>query len=137
MPAAKGSACKLYIGDGAPSETFSLIGGIQVSGFDLNYMGRNGANLSNGPWRMLASEQGEASVRISARGLFTDTATEQTVRAKAISGLVANYRMTFGSGDYLQGPFRVTRYARSGDVERLEAVDIVLESAGTVSYTQG
>lgn len=135
MPAAKGSECKLYMGDGEVAETFALVGGLQVSGMALECAAPDGSNLSGGPWRTLEPGMGAARVTIGARGLFTATETEQALRMHAFAGTVANFRLTFGSGDWLQGAFRIVRYGRTGDVERLETVELTLESAGTVSYT--
>lgn len=137
MPAAKGSECRLYMGDGAPVEGFSAIGGLQVTGFLLEYDVPAGGGPAAGAWREAASDAGVAQVSISARGLFTDTAAEQALRGAGFNGTKANFRIAFGSGDQLEGPFRVTRYMRSGDVERLEAVEITLQSAGEIIYQPG
>jgi TP901-1 family phage major tail protein len=72
---------------------------------------------------------------ISGTGIFTDAASEETLRGYAFAGTGNNYQFIFGNGDYITGTFVVTSYERSGNYDAEETYAITLESAGTITFT--
>jgi len=136
MAVKKGSLVLLKVGDGGtPTEDFTTLGGLMVTRLVLENRSVSADTLESGAWRTLLPEAGLRRAAVEGRGLFTNTATEETVRAGAFAGAVRNWRLYFPSGDYLAGPFLVAAYQREGDVEEAEACRLVLESAGAIAYT--
>lgn len=92
---------------------------------------------SSGSWRRLLPGAGKRSVSLSGSGSFEDSAAEGVVRALAFSSEAKNFQLSFGNGDEITGPFIVSSYQRSGDIDNEEKYSLSLESAGVVEYIQG
>ena len=137
MSAGKGSMVLLKIGDGAtPAETFTTIGGLRMTKTGVNRQLIAADTVDGDGWRRILSECGSSSVRIQAEGIFHASAAEQLLRAQALAGSLASYKMYFSNGDILEGAFLVTAYERSGKVGEMEAFSVTLESAGNVTYQE-
>ncbi len=115
MTAQKGSLVLLKIGNGQFSESFTTIGGMRTTKLVLNNQIVDATNKDSGAWRSLLGGAGIRSVVISGNGIFTDSASEEILRSTAFANVVKNYRLTFGHGDVLTGPFQVTSYERAGE----------------------
>lgn len=135
MTAQKGSLVLLKIGNGQPSEGFTTIGGMRTTKLVLNNQMVDATNKDSGAWRSLLSGAGIRSVVISGNGIFTDTASEELLRNVAFANQVRNYKLTFGNGSVLIGPFQVGGYERSGEYEAEETYALTLESAGVVAFS--
>lgn len=136
MTAQKGSAFLLKVGDGAtPTENFTTVAGLRTTKFTLNNQRVDSTNKDSGAWRALLDGAGVRSVSISGAGVFTDAASEETVRGFAFGNNIKNYRISFGNGDYMTGPFQITAYERAGNYDGEESYSLTLESAGTVTFT--
>lgn len=136
MTAQQGDDVILKIGNGAtPTEVFTIVGGLRLTGFKLNNSVRDASTLASGKWRKLLSASGISSLEISGGGYFTDTATEETLRSCAFASSVNNYELNFGNGHKISGAFLIAEYSRSGDIRRQEEFTIKLESAGAVVYS--
>lgn len=136
MTAQKGSALLLKVGDGgSPTETFATLGGLQVTRLAVNQRAVDATARDSGAWRALLASAGIRSVSISASGMFTDAASEETLRGYAFAGSVNHYQLSFGNGDLLQGSFLVTAYDRAGNHDAEERYSLTLESSGTVTFT--
>lgn len=134
MPARKGSLVLLKVGNGAPTELFTTIGGLLVSQLVLNHTLVPANTLVSLDYRTLLGGAGLKSVRMSGSGIFTDSASEELLRGYAFAGTAHNYRFIFASGAYCAGSFIIGRYERMGDQDAEEMYSVVLESAGPVSY---
>jgi TP901-1 family phage major tail protein len=135
MTAQKGSLLLLKVGDGQPSETFSTVGGMRTTKLILNNQSVDATNKDSGAWRSLLSGAGIRSVVISGNGIFTDAASEGTVRGYAFANSIKNYKLTFGNGDILTGAFQIASYERAGEYDGEESYALTLESAGTITFT--
>jgi len=135
MPADAGSLVLIKIGNGASPEVFSTIGGLHTSGMKLDNQILNATNVESGIWKQLLGSAGIASLSISGSGLFTDSASEDTLLGYALSGSVNNYQFIFANGDMLSGPFLIATYERSGDYGAEEVYSLALESAGIITFT--
>jgi TP901-1 family phage major tail protein len=116
---------------------FTTIGGLRLSGMVLDNHVLDATNRESGAWRQLLPNAGIHSLTIHGNGLFTDVASEETVRGYAFAGTVNNYQFIFANGDYVSGPFMVTSYERSGNIDSEEIYSLTLESAGTIIFTAG
>src|SRR3546814_6885347 len=66
-------------------------------------------------WRELLSGAGVRSVSVNAAGIFTGSDAEVQVRGHALAGTIDDYRLSFESGERMEGRFLVTRLDYSGD----------------------
>ena len=134
MTAQNGALVLIKVGDGGSPETFTTIGGLRTSAIRLNNQILNATTLESGAWRQLAGS-GISAMSISGNGMFTDAASEGTVRGYAFAASVNNYQFFFANGDYVTGAFQVTAYERSGDINAEETFALTLESAGSITFT--
>lgn len=134
MPAYAGNLVVLEIGDGGvPVESFTPLGGVQVTGMRLTQNTLESGSPADGDgWRRLAAG-GMRSLRLHAQGVFSDSAAEAQAQSAALTGAVRNMRLGFGNGETLSGAFVVSEYEREGDSSEAERFRMVLESAGAIT----
>ncbi len=136
MSAQKGSLVLIKVGDGAnPTEVFTTVGGLRTSRLTLNNQSVDTTNKDSGIWRQLLSAAGMRSISISGTGVFTNVASEETVRGYAFAGSVNNYRFCFPNGNYISGAFHIGSYERAGNHDGEETYALTLESAGTITFS--
>ena len=78
---------------------------------------------------------GIRSMSITASGVFTDTASENTTRGSAFTGDAVNYDLVFADTSSVKGAFIITSYERAGEYNGEETYSLTLESSGTMTYT--
>lgn len=135
MTAQKGSLLLLKVGDGEVSESFATVGGMRTTRFVLNNQLVDATHKESGAWRALLDGAGIRSITISGNGIFTDAASEETMRGLAFANSVNNYQLSFGNGDVLEGAFQITSYERAGEYDGEENYAVTLESAGEVVFS--
>lgn len=132
MPAEKGSAFLLKVGDGAQPPAFTTVAGMRTTQMSVNGEAVNVTSKESGGWRELLSGAGVRSVSVAASGIFTGSAQELRVKANALAGLADDYELSFESGERLRGRFLVTRLDYSGDYDGERNYALSLESSGPV-----
>jgi len=132
MPAEKGSAFLLKIGDGGTPAAYETVAGLRTTQMSINGDPVNITNKGSGGWRDLLSGAGVRSVSVSAAGIFTGSAAEILLRDMALNGIIAGYELSFESGERMQGDFLVTRLDYAGDFNGERSYTISLESSGAV-----
>jgi len=85
--------------------------------------------------RVLGGNMGIRSMSLSASGVFTDSASENTTRTTAFSGDIVNYDLVFADTSTAKGAFIITSYERAGEYNGEETYSLTLESSGTITYT--
>jgi TP901-1 family phage major tail protein len=85
--------------------------------------------------RALLGNAGIRSMSISASGVFTDSASEETTRVQAFSGDMKAYDLVFEDGSSAKGTFIVSSYERAGEYNGEETYSLSLESSGTITWT--
>jgi len=133
MPAEKGSAFLLKIGDGASPPSFTTVAGLRTTQLNVNGEAVQITSKDSGGWRELLSGAGVRSVSVSGAGVFTGSAAEVRIRSNALSGAIDDYRLTFESGEMLTGRFLVTRLDYAGDYNGERSYTVQLESSGAVT----
>jgi len=133
MPAEKGSAFLLKIGDGAAPPAFTTIAGLRTTQLQINGEPVVITSKDSGGWRELLSGAGVRSVSVSGAGLFTGSAAETRLKANALSGRIDDYRLSFESGETMTGKFLVTRLEYAGDFNGERTYTLSLESSGAVA----
>lgn len=133
MPAEKGSAFLLKIGDGAAPPVFTTVAGLRTTQLQINGEAVVITSKDSGGWRELLSGAGVRSVSVSGAGLFTGSAAEARLKANALSGRIDDYRLSFESGETMTGKFLVTRLEYAGDFNGERTYTLSLESSGAVA----
>lgn len=132
MPAEKGSAFLLKVGDGAPTPVYSTVAGLRTTQLSINGEGVIVTNKGSGGWRELLSGAGVRSVSVSGAGVFTGSAAEMRIKSNALSGMLDDYELSFESGERLRGKFLVARLDYAGDFNGERSYALALESSGAV-----
>ncbi|MEA3037723.1 MAG: hypothetical protein QOE79_236 [Sphingomonadales bacterium] len=133
MPAEKGSAFLLKIGDGAEPPVFATVAGLRATQMSVNGEPVNVTSKDSGGWRELLSGAGIRSVSVAGSGLFTGSAAETRLKANALAGLIDDYELSFESGERMRGRFLLTRLDYSGDYNGERNYSLSLESSGPVT----
>ena len=134
MAAEKGRAFLLKIGDGGDPEIFDVVGGMRSTSFRINNELVDVTNKMSQGWREILSGAGIRHVSLSGSGIFTDSASENALQAKALSSSVDHYEVAFESGDKFSGAFLVTSLEYAGDYNGERTYNLALESSGPVSF---
>jgi len=134
MPSQNGTLVLIKAGNGGGPETFTTIGGLRTSDIVLNHHALDATNIESGQWRELLGGSGILSFEISGSGLFTNSASEETVRGYAFAGTANNYQFVFANGDSVTGPFIIISYHRSGNHDGEEIYALTLASAGAITF---
>lgn len=132
MPAEKGSAFLLKIGDGAATPVFTTVAGLRTTQLSINGDAIVITNKGSGAWRELLSGAGVRSVSVSGAGVFTGSSAENQIKNNALSGVLDDYQLSFESGERLQGRFLVARLDYAGDFNGERSYTLALESSGPV-----
>jgi predicted secreted protein len=122
MPAEKGSAFLLKVGDGAATPVYSTVAGLRTTQMSVNGDAVVITNKGSGGWRDL----------LSGAGVFTGSAAETRIKNNALSGVVDDYELSFESGERLKGKFLVARLDYAGDFNGERSYTLALESSGPV-----
>lgn len=137
MTAQHGANVLLQVGNGGMPETFATLAGMRLTRLQFSNRAINADTLASGVWRTLLYGVGPRQLSIAVAGRFENSVAEDALRGYALAGNVRNYRVLFGNGAAISGPFLVTAYAREGRVDDAETYQITLESAGEVEYSAG
>lgn len=135
MAAQKGALMLIKVGNGGGPETFTTVGGLRTTRMVLNNQLVDTTNKDSGGWRNLLAGAGIRSITLSGSGIFTDLASEETVRGYAFANSINNYEFYFGGNDKISGAFQITSYERAGNFDGEETYAITFESAGTITST--
>ena len=132
MAAEKGSAFLLKISDGAATPTYRTVAGLRTTQLQINGDMVEITSKDSPGWRELLPGAGTRSMSVSAAGIFLGSDAEAQIRAAAMSGAIADYELSFESGDRLRGSFLVQRLDYSGDYNGERGYTVQLESSGEV-----
>jgi TP901-1 family phage major tail protein len=132
MPAEKGSAFLLKVGDGASVPVYTTLAGLRTTQLSINGDPVVITNKGSGGWRELLSGAGIRSVSVSGAGVFTGSVAETRVKTNALSGMIDVYELSFESGERLRGRFLVSRLDYAGDFNAERTYTLSLESSGQV-----
>ena len=136
MTALNATLLTLAIGDNGNPEHFTELGGVQTYRMNLrnNIARHHHANLQH-RWQESLDQSGTQVLTLSADGIFSDSASEESLRALAFAGESRNYRISLGNGDTLIGAFTVNQFERNAQMEGAIHYRITLQSAGELTYS--
>jgi TP901-1 family phage major tail protein len=132
MPAEKGSAFLLKVGDGAVTPVYTTIAGLRTTQMSVNGDAVVITNKGSGGWRDLLSGAGVRSVSVSGAGVFTGSLAETRLKNSAFTGVLDDYELSFESGERIRGKFLVARLDYAGDFNGERSYTLALESSGPV-----
>lgn len=132
MPAERGSAFLLKVGDGATPPAYTTVAGLRTTQLSVQSDTVVVTSKGSGGWRELLSGAGIRSVALSGAGVFNGSAAEARIRASALAGTLDAYEVSFESGDRMRGAFLVTRLDYAGDFNGERSYTLALESSGVV-----
>jgi TP901-1 family phage major tail protein len=133
MTAQKGKDLLLKIADGVG---FTTVAGLRTRrlAFNAETVDITHAESAN-RWRELLDGAGVKRASVSGRGLFTDAATDASMRQTFFDGTVLNYQIVIPDFGTVQGAFQLTNLEFAGEHNGEVTYDVALESAGEVTFT--
>ena len=133
MTAQKGKDLLVKIADGAG---FTTVAGLRTRrlAFNAETVDITHAESAN-RWRELLGGVGVKRASVSGRGLFTDAATDASMRQTFFDGSVLNYQIVIPAFGTVQGAFQLTNLEFAGEHNGEVSYDLALESAGELTFT--
>jgi len=134
MTAQKGKDLLIKISDGAGG--FSTVAGLRTRrlAFNAETVDITHAESAN-RWRELLDGAGVKRAALSGRGLFTDAATDATMRQTFFDGTILTYQIVIPDFGAVQGAFQLTNLDFAGEHNGEVTYDVALESAGELTFT--
>ena len=84
MAAQKGSAMLMKVGNGGSPETFTTIAGLRSTSLTINNESVDVTNKDSSGKRTMLAAAGVQSISVSGSGVFTDAASETTVKTLSL-----------------------------------------------------
>ena len=136
MAAQKGSAVLIKVGDGAtPTEVFTTIGGLRSSSISFADEMVDVTTKDSSNDRTLLANGGTQSVSISGSGVFTDAASEGTVRGYFGATAFKNFQFVIPELGTYEGAFQLTALEYAGEYNGEATYSMSFESSGSVGFT--
>lgn len=135
MAAQKGSALLLKIGDGASPEVFTTVGGLRSTSITMNDEAVDVTTKDSSSVRALLANGGVQSTSISGSGVFTDAASEATLRTQFGASTFKNYEVIVPDFGTYSGAFMVASLEYAGEYNGEVTYSVTLESSGTITFT--
>lgn len=134
MAAQDGRNFLLKIGDGQSPETFATVGGFQTNAITLGEATVDITNKGSPDKFREAMRAGVKTVALSGNGIFTDSASEEAVRANYFGSAVLNWQVEIPDFGTMEGPFIITQLAYTGPDNAAVTYSLSLESAGSIAF---
>jgi predicted secreted protein len=133
MGVESGAAFLLKLSDGGDPELFRTVAGMRTTQVSITAEPVVVTNKGSGGWRELLGVGGVRAVSVSGAGVFTGSTAELDLKARALTGALDRFELSFEGGERLQGRFQVTRLDYAGDFNGERTYTLSLESSGAVS----
>jgi len=133
MAAQKGSALLMKIGTGSPV-SYESIGGMRSTSMTLNDEMVDVTNKDSSRARTLLAQGGVNSMTVSGSGVFTDTASETTLRAKFDVSALTNYQFLVPDFGTYTGSFQLTSLEYAGEYNGEVTYSFTFESSGALTF---
>lgn len=135
MAAQKGSALLMKIGDGASPEVFTTIGGLRSTSISLNEEAVDVTTKdSSGKYRELLAQGGIVTVSVSGSGVFTDSASETSLKDSFNASSFDNYQFIVPDFGTFTGAFMVASLEYAGEYNGEVTYSVTFESAGSITF---
>lgn len=134
-----GRSFLLQVGDGAGSEAFTTVAGINSKSITINNSAIDVTTpdaTTPGGVLFASSLNGLKSVSVSGDGIFLDESAQEgrlnTIAMQA--NPVANFQIVIPDFGTYSGEFRITSFELGGETEGAVTFSISLESNGTITF---
>ena len=146
MAAQKGSALLIKIGDGASPESFTTVGGLRSNSISLNDEAVDVTTMDSSGHRELLAGGGVNSISVSGSGVFTDAASETTLKtayfaqqntsdgSSAQTAAFKNFQVIVPDFGTFTGSFMIASLEYAGEYNGEVTYSVTLESAGYITF---
>jgi TP901-1 family phage major tail protein len=135
MGAQKGRDLLLKV-DQAGTGSFQTVAGLRSHTLSFNAASVNVSNQESiGQWRELLSGAGVKSAGIRGSGIFKDAAADATVRSYFFTGTIRRWQVVIPDFGIVDGLFQITGMDFGGRHDGEVTFELVLESAGELTFT--
>tara|TARA_R100000773_G_C4160949_1_gene78790 strand:+ start:177 stop:590 length:414 start_codon:yes stop_codon:yes gene_type:complete len=134
MAAQKGIDLLFKIGDGGSPETYTAIGGMRTTSLAMNDEMVDVTNKDSARARTLLARGGTNSMTVSGDGVFTDSASETTLRSKFDEAGLTNFQFLVPDFGTFTGNFRLTSLEYAGAFNGEVTYSFTFESSGAISF---
>jgi len=132
MAAQKGAALLLKIN--TTGSTYVTVGGLRSTSITLNDEAVDVTNKDSAGNRTLLADGGVFSLSISGSGVFTDEASEETMRAAMNGATFKTFQVIIPDFGTYTGAFMVASLEYSGEFNGEVTYSVSLESSGAITY---
>lgn len=134
MAAQKGAALLLKVGNGGSPETFTTIGGLRSTSITLNDEAVDITNKDSSGNRELLADGGIHSMSISGSGVFTDAASETTLKGTMNASSFTNFQLIIPDFGTYTGAFMCASLEYAGEFNGEVTYSVTLESSGAITF---
>lgn len=133
MAAQKGSSLLLKIGSGSPV-SYATVGGLRSTSITMNDEAVDVTNKDSAGVRTLLAQGGVNSMSVSGSGVFTDAASEATLRSAFNAATFSSFQIIIPELGTYTGSFMVASLEYAGEYNGEVTYSVTLESSGAVSF---
>jgi TP901-1 family phage major tail protein len=132
MAAQKGAALLLKIN--TTGSTYVTVAGLRSTSITLNDEAVDITNKDSSGNRTLLADGGVFSMSVSGSGVFTDEASEETMRAAMNATAFKNFQVLIPNFGTYTGAFMVASLEYAGEYNGEVTYSVSLESSGAITY---
>ncbi len=132
MAAQKGAALLLKIN--TTGSTYVTVAGLRSTSITLNDEAVDITNKDSSGNRTLLADGGVFSMSVSGSGVFTDEASEETMRAAMNATAFKNFQVLIPNFGTYTGAFMVASLEYAGEYNGEVTYSVSLESSGAIVY---
>ena len=134
MAAQKGSDLLVKIGNAGSPETFTTVGGLRDTSISMSNETIDITTKDSSRVRTLLAGAGTQTFSVSGSGVFTDSASEASVRTAFAAATFSNFQVIVPDFGTFTGSMAVTSLEYSGNFNGEVAYSVALESAGAITF---
>ena len=134
MAAQKGSAMLMKVGNGGSPESFTTIGGLRSTSLTINNESVDVTNKDSSNNRTMLAAAGVQSISVSGSGVFTDAASETTIKTNVLADTIDNYQFLVPDFGTFTGGFQVTSVEYAGEYNGEVTYSMSFESSGAITF---
>ena len=134
MAAQKGKALLMKIGNGASPEVFTTIGGMRSNTLTMNDEMVDITTKDSDGARTILAQGGVNSITIAGSGVFTDLASETTLKTSFNLAALINYQFLVPNFGTFTGAFMLTSLEYAGEYNGEVTYSFTFESSGATTF---
>jgi TP901-1 family phage major tail protein len=124
----------MKVGNGGSPETFTTIGGLRSTSLTINNESVDVTNKDSSNQRTLLAAAGVQSISVSGSGVFTDAASETTMKTNVLADTIDNYQFLVPDFGTFTGGFQVTSVEYAGEYNGEVTYSMSFESSGAITF---